>query len=129
MILDVSTVERVIGTTLSSAQKEKINEILIPAILSAILQFTNRSWYNAEEVPEEYVPQNPALPGEKIPDGVIVELCSIIGDEFTGDTGDRSREVKSISEGGISITFSSPNELQNKFSASRVISYYRVPSI
>jgi hypothetical protein len=129
MILDATTVAKVTGISLTPDQTEKVNETLIPVYLSAVLQFTNRSWFNAETPPIGYEPQNPALQGEKIPDGVVAEICSMIGSDLTGDADDPTREAKSISEGGISVTFASQSELENKFSVSRVISYYRAPSI
>ena len=129
MILDAETIEQVTGITLTDDQKTKVDEVLIPVYLDAVLQFTNRSWFNAEETPDGYKPRNPALSGEKIPDSVVSELCSMIGDDLTGGADSKTREAKSISEGGISITFATASELQNKFSVSRVISYYCVPSV
>lgn len=128
MILNLETVALVNRKDkYPEADATYIKNILIPAYWQAVLQFTNRSWFNAVDKPNDYVQQNPALLGEKIPDDVVVELCRQIDNKLT--LKNDQEKARRVTVGQVTIEYDLTTEINEDFALSNVISYYKVPSV
>lgn len=128
MIFNSDTIATVNRKTYTSDEVIYLENVAIPAFWSFALQYTNRSWYNNETLPNGFIGFNSTIKPEKVPDDVVIAL-SVIVDQFLSDLQKscEDKNLKRVSVGQVVIEHFADKEKRKEISDA--LDNYIVPAI
>lgn len=128
MIFNSDTIATVNRKTYTSDEVTYLENVAIPAFWSFALQYTNRSWYNNETLPNGFIGSNSAIKPEKVPDDVVIAL-SVMVDQFLSDLNKscENKNLKRVSVGQVVIEHFTDKEKRKEISDA--LDNYIVPAV